>query len=73
MRERIARHLIVPDVAGLPFHVGQDVAAEVGVAVEVVRYGESPDPEPRPPRPAPPADAAHATPERDGYLGLTDD
>ncbi|WP_394771134.1 hypothetical protein [Lacisediminihabitans sp.] len=33
MDERIADRVIVPDVVGLPFHVGRDVAAESGVAL----------------------------------------
>ncbi|MEJ1230653.1 MAG: PASTA domain-containing protein [Galbitalea sp.] len=113
MAERIARLVIVPDVVGLPFHVGRDVAAKAGVAlanpdpdgppigalawpglyyivrqnpapgtvlhewdsvaVEVVKHGDSPDREPAVPHPAPPADAAHALPEREGYVDLADD
>ena len=33
MNDRISRRVIVPDVVGLPFHVGRDVAATAGVAL----------------------------------------
>jgi hypothetical protein len=33
MAERIARQVTVPNVVGLPFHVGRDVASEAGVAL----------------------------------------
>lgn len=108
----MARQVTVPDVVGLPFHVGRDLAAETGVAlanpdpdgppisslawpglyyivrqdpapgtvlhewdsvaVEVVEHGDNPDRAPATPQSAPPADAAHAAPEREGYVDLTD-
>jgi len=33
MDERMADRVIVPDVVGLPFHVGRDLAAEFGVTL----------------------------------------
>lgn len=33
MGERIADRVIVPEVVGLPFHVGRDLAAEFGVTL----------------------------------------
>lgn len=112
MGERTARQVTVPDVVGLPFHVGRGAAAEAGVAlanldpdgpsigslawpglyyivrqdpapgtvlyqwdsvaVEVVKHGESPDREPAT-QSAPPAASAHAVPERESYVDLTDD
>ena len=33
MEERMADRVTVPDVVGLPFHVGRDIAAEFGVAL----------------------------------------
>ena len=33
MAERSADRVTVPDVVGLPFHVGRDVAADAGVAL----------------------------------------
>ncbi|SDZ55174.1 hypothetical protein SAMN05216554_4576 [Herbiconiux ginsengi] len=104
--------MVVPNVVGLPFHIGRDVASKASVAlanpdpdgppigslawpglyyivrqnpapgtvlyewdsvaVEVVKHGDSPDPAPAIPRPAPPTNTAHATPEREGYVDLTD-
>ena len=109
----MARQVTVPDVVGLPFHVGRDMAAQAGVAlanpdpdgppisglawpglyyivrqdpapgtvlhewdsvaVEVVKHGDSPDREPATSRPTPPADAAHAAPEREDHVDLTDE
>lgn len=105
--------MTVPDVVGLPFHVGRDVATDAGVTlanpdpdgppisalawpglyyivrqdpppgtqlhewdsvgIEVVKHGDAPDREPAVPRPFPPVDAAHATPEPDQHVDLTDD
>ena len=33
MADRAADRVTVPDVVGLPFHIGRDVAAEAGVAL----------------------------------------
>ncbi|WP_140425603.1 PASTA domain-containing protein [Cryobacterium sp. N19] len=33
MDERLADHVTVPDVVGLPFHVGRDLATESGVTL----------------------------------------
>ena len=33
MKERFADRVTVPDVVGLPFHVGRDVAWEAGVSL----------------------------------------
>ncbi len=33
MADRIAREVTVPDVVGLPFHIGRDVAGKAGVAL----------------------------------------
>ncbi|MFE7845722.1 hypothetical protein ACFUTX_11100 [Microbacterium sp. NPDC057407] len=33
MVERIADVVVVPDVVGLPFHVGRDIAADAGVTL----------------------------------------
>ena len=33
MVERLADRVTVPDVVGLPFHVGRDIAAEAGVTL----------------------------------------
>jgi len=33
MVERLADRVKVPDVVGLPFHVGRDIAAEAGVTL----------------------------------------
>ena len=33
MSERIADRVIVPDVVGVPFHIGREVAASAGVAL----------------------------------------
>lgn len=33
MAERLADRVTVPDVVGLPFHVGRDIAAEAGVTL----------------------------------------
>lgn len=33
MADRIARIVTVPDVVGLPFHMGRDLAADAGVAL----------------------------------------
>lgn len=114
MVERSARRIVtVPDVVGLPFHVGRAVASEAGVTlanpdpdgppisvlawpglcyivrqqpapgtqlrewdsvgIEVVKHGEEPDHEPALPHPFPPRDAAHATPEPEQHVDLTDD
>ena len=113
MADRIARVVTVPDVVGLPFHVGRDLATDAGVAlanpdpdgppigalawpglyyitrqdpapgttlhqwasvaVEVVKHGDSPDREPAVPQSPLPADAAHATPEPETIVDLTED
>lgn len=105
--------MTVPDVVGLPFHIGTDVAAEAGVTlanpdpdgppiglltwpgldyivrqetapgallyewdlvgVEVVKHGDVLDREPATPRQSPPVDAAHAKPEPEQYVDVTDD
>ena len=113
MGERSIRRIVtVPDVVGLPFHVGRDVAAEArvalanpdpdgpaigslawpglfyivwqhpepgtelrewdSVAVRVVKHGDAPEREPADPLDAPPADSAHAQPDRERYLDLTE-
>jgi len=33
MAERMSPRVIVPDVVGLPFHIGRDVASDAGVAL----------------------------------------
>lgn len=114
MVERSIRPIVtVPDVVGLPFHVGRDVAAEArvalanpdpdgpaigslawpglfyivwqhpepgtqlrewdSVAVRVVKHGDAPDREPADPLGVPPADSAHALPDREQHLDLTED
>ena len=113
MVDRSARRTVtVPDVVGLPFHVGRDVASEAGVTlanpdpdrppigalawpglyyivrqepapgtqmrewdsvgIEVIKHGGTPDNEPAVPRPSPPTDAAHATPEPEHHINLTE-
>lgn len=111
-RRRFADRVTVPDVVGLPFHVGRDTAFAAGVtlantdpdgppigalawpglfyitsqtpaadavvyrwdsvAVEIVAYGEA-DSNAVAVRPvAPPSDIAHAEPERDTFIDLTE-
>ena len=114
MVDRSTRRVVtVPDVVGLPFHVGRDVAAGAGVTlanpdpdgppigalawpglyyivrqipesgtqlrewdsvgIEVVGHGDEPDREPAILRPTPPIDAAHATPDPEQHVNLTED
>lgn len=113
MVKRSARRIVtVPDVVGLPFHVGRDVASEAGVAlanpdpdgpsvgslawpglyyivrqepapgvslrewdsvaVWIAKHGDEPDRESAVTRPTPPTDAAHAMPEVEQHVDLTD-
>lgn len=112
MTERFADRVTVPDVVGLPFHVGRDVANDAGVtlanpdpdgppigalawpglyyitsqspaagttlyrwdslAVEIVPYGEADSNAVALPHESPPADNAHAHPEREAFIDLTD-
>ncbi|GAA5201804.1 PASTA domain-containing protein [Microbacterium jejuense] len=112
MKGRLEDQVTVPDVVGLPFHVGRDVANDAGVtlanpdpdgppisalawpglyyitsqspaagttlsrwdsvAVEIVPYGEADSTAVALPRESPPADNAHAHPERDAFIDLTD-
>lgn len=112
MTERFADQVTVPDVVGLPFHVGRDVAGDAGVtlanpdpdgppigalawpglyyitsqnpaagttlyrwdsvAVEIVPYGEADSNAVALPHEIPPADNAHAHPQHDAFIDLTD-
>lgn len=112
MTERFADQVTVPDVVGLPFHVGRDLAGDAGVTlanpdpdgppisalawpglyyitsqspaagttlyrwdsvvVEVVPYGEADSSAAALPYEIPPADDAHAHPQRDALIDLTD-
>ncbi|WP_146145345.1 PASTA domain-containing protein [Microbacterium timonense] len=112
MAERFADRVTVPDVVGLPFHVGRDVANDAGVTlanpdtdgppiaglawpglyyitsqspppgttlyrwdsvtVQIVPYGEADSSALALPHDVPPADNAHAHPQRDAYIDLTE-
>ncbi|WP_137845189.1 PASTA domain-containing protein [Microbacterium sp. 2FI] len=112
MTERFADQVTVPDVVGLPFHVGRDLANDSGVtlanpdpdgppigalawpglyyitsqipaagttlyrwdsvAVEIVPYGEADSNAVARPQEVPPADNAHAHPQHDTFIDLTD-
>ncbi|MCR2816867.1 PASTA domain-containing protein [Microbacterium jiangjiandongii] len=111
MTERFADQVTVPDIVGLPFHVGRDVAGDSGVtlanpdpdgppigalawpglyyitaqspaagttlyrwdsvAVEIVPYGEADSNAVALPHEVPPVDNAHAHPQRDAFIDLT--
>jgi hypothetical protein len=112
MTERFADQVTVPDVVGLPFHVGRDLAHNAGVTlanpdpdgppigglawpglyyitsqsppagttlyrwdsvvVEIVPYGEGDSNAVALPQGAPPVDKAHAHPQQDAFIDLTD-
>lgn len=115
MTDRFADRVVVPDVVGMPFHIGRDVAEAAGVTlanpdpdgppisglawpglfyitsqnpvagthvyrwdsvvIEIVEYGEYGTAESgalRADSPQPPTDAAHAVPEREQYVDLTE-
>lgn len=112
MRQRAADRVIVPDVVGLPFHVGRDIASDAGVtlanpdpdgppigalawpglffitsqspragaelyrwdsvAVEIVEHGAAGSSARRVGSGAPPHDTAHAVPERETHLDITE-
>jgi hypothetical protein len=112
MADRFADQVTVPDVVGLPFHVGRDLAHNAGVAlanpdpdgppigglawpglyyitsqsppagttlyrwdsveVEIVPYGEGDSNAVALPQGAPPVDNAHAHPQQDAFIDLTD-
>ena len=112
MKERFADQVTVPDVVGLAFHAGRDVANDAGVtlanpdpdgppigalgwpglyyitsqspaagttlyrwdsvAVEIVPFGEADSNAEALPHEVPPADNAHAHPQHDAFIDLTD-
>jgi hypothetical protein len=112
MTDRVADQVTVPDVVGLPFHVGRDIASAAGVTlanpdpdgppiaglawpglfyitsqrpdagtvlyrwdsvvVEIVEHGTAESNALREDSDPPPHDSAHATPERERLVDLTD-
>lgn len=112
MTEGFADRVTVPDVVGLPFHVGRDLANDAGVtlanpdpdgppigglawpglyyitsqnpsagatlyrwdsvAVEIVPFGEADSSAMAPPHEVPPADNAHADPQHEDFIDLSD-
>lgn len=112
MAERAADRVTVPDVVGMPFHIGRNVASAAGVTlanpdpdgppigalawpglfyitsqhpeegtvvhrwdsvvVEIVEHGDAESHALRDSSGPTPQDAAHAAPEHDLYIDLTD-
>ncbi|WP_409047511.1 PASTA domain-containing protein [Microbacterium sp. HA-8] len=112
MAERMADRVTVPDVVGMPFHIGRDVASAAGVTlanpdpdgppigalawpglfyitsqqppagtdlyrwdsviIEIVEHGTAESNALRPNIESPPKDSAHAAPERELFVDLTE-